>query len=150
MSLKHLLKNLKKFEKHGQKTETKKKLSEDEMAQRLANTQKALIKYGPKIWKSGSKLLETKCRKVGFFGYHVKKAITEMMEALQFYEALGIAANQVGHNLRIIIVRISTSEHPTLTTKSAVTALAQNIECVLSIVRVATMSGRLKKIRMLI
>ena len=44
----------------------------------------------------------------------MKKTIFDMMEALQFYEALGIAANQVGHNSRIIIVCISTDKEPVL------------------------------------
>lgn len=118
MSLQKALKHYKKVHKAtqdaGLNPKEEHEPTDEEIINRLSTSKKALAHLGPKVWKEGSKLLLKPCREVTSFGYHIKDTIKDMINAFNFYEALGIAANQVGHNKRIIICKLSTSENPTL------------------------------------
>jgi len=95
----------------------KETLTKDEAYERLANAQKVLhaTRLGPKIFKEGSSILTKECRPVRMTGNHIVNAVKDMKAALDFYGALGIAANQVGHRHRMILVKLSTDEEiPTL------------------------------------
>jgi len=60
-----------------------------------------------KILKIGDEFLNKPGENVEFFDHVLLKYINDMIETMRFYDGVGLAANQIGLNQRIILVEVN-------------------------------------------
>lgn len=64
------------------------------------------------IKKYGNEVLRTPCKEVSKISSKVQKLVKDMLDTMYANNGVGLAAPQVGENLRIFVIDVSTNDEP--------------------------------------